>query len=311
MKALSAAEEETLNRAIESIAPMDIDSATEVLKEIRQIMDNAGVTFFLRHGTCLGAIRDNAFIPWDDDLDLGSVIGLHGLTEKAVHSVVAILRENGYLARIDRLDHCLHVVLVKSSVRTEWRCYKIFGDSIYQYPAVQTPVSLFTNLKETEFVGEKLCVPNPPEEYLRLKYGEDWMTPKKSGDFETDVMALMPEGRAPGRAGSLKQAFARYVSGWNVSGLRVLDQDGKPVAGAEVVVAGLGSYRTNKRGYARLYIPQPDDYALVVRFNDHEEVLYAESMRSGEAYVYRPDSQLTSGRYGVLALEKDLSERRP
>ena len=303
MKTLSPTDEEILNKAVATNEPMDIGVATEVLREIRQIMYNAGVAFFLRQGTCLGAIRENAIIPWDDDLDLGSVMGLHGLTEKSVEPVVAAFREKGYVTRIEHLDHCLHVLMVKSSIRIEWRCYRIFGDSIYQYPAVRTPVRLFTDLKEIEFIGERYYVPNPPEEYLRLKYGEDWMTPKQSGSYEADVIALIREGRAPGRAGRLKQAFARYISGRNVSRLRVLDSNGGPVTGAEVVVVGLGTYRANKRGYVRLYIPQPDDYALVVRFNNHEEVLYLERIGSGETYVYRPDSEVTSGRYGVLSLE--------
>jgi len=305
---LSAEEEEMLNNVIGSVEPMDIDSATKVLKEIKKIMDNAGVTFFLRQGTCLGAIRDGALIPWDDDIDLGSVIGLHGLVEKSVEPVVATLRESGYITRTEFLDHCLHVVMVKSSIRIEWRCYRVFGDSIYQYPAVKTPVSLFTNLKEIHLVGEELKVPNPPEEYLRLKYGEDWMTPKQSGSFESDVIDLITEGRVPGRAGRLKQIFARYITGRNVSQLRVFDQNGKPVTKAEVVVIGLGSYRTDKRGYARLYIPQSDDYALIVRFNDHEELLYMERIEPGETYTYRSDSQMTSGRYGVLVLEKERPE---
>ena len=78
-----------------------------------------------------------------------------------------------------------------------------------------------------------------------------------------------------------------------------------------MAVVGLGSYRTNRRGYARLYLPRSDDYALVVRFRDHEEVLYMETIGPGETYVYRQDSQASSGRYGVLALEKGSPERRP
>lgn len=303
MRPLSASEEQKLNKAMASVDPMDIDSATRVLMEMKQVLDDAGVRFFLRQGTCLGAIRDNALIPWDDDLDLGSVIGLNGLTEERTETVATTLRENGYIVKLDHQDHGLQMVLVKSTIRVEWRCFRVFGDSVYQYPAVRTPVRLFTDLKEIEFLGERFYVPNPPEEYLRLKYGEDWMTPKQSGSYEADVLALISDERAQGRAGRLKQAFARYISGRGVGRLRVLDEDGDPVSGAEVVVAGLGSYRTNRRGYARLYIPQSDDYALVIRFRDHEELLYMERVTPGETCVYRPDSEVTSGRYGVLALE--------
>jgi len=297
---LSTEEEEMWNKVIDSVEPMDINSATEVLKEITKIMDDAGVTFFLRQGTCLGAIRDGAIIPWDDDIDLGSVIGLHGLVEESIETIASTFRQNGFITKVTRQDLCLQVVLVKLYIRIEWLCYKVFGDSIYQYPAVKTPVSLFTNLKKIQFIGEELKVPNPPDEYLRLKYGEDWKIPKQSGSYERDVMDLTTKERAPGRAGWLKQVLARYITGQNVSQLGVFDHNGNPVLGAEVAVVGVGSYRTNKRGYTRLYIPESDDYALIVRFDNHEELLYMERIVPGQTYTYRMDSQITSGRYGVL-----------
>ncbi len=303
MRPLSACEEEELSRAIASVEPMDVSNASKVLLEMKQVLDDAGVRFFLRQGTCLGAIRDKALIPWDDDLDLGSVIGLHGLTEEMVETVAGNLRDKGYVVKLEHQDHGLQMVLVKSSIRVEWRCFRVFGDSVYQYPAVRTPVRLFTDPKEIDFLETGFCVPKPPEEYLRLKYGEEWRVPKKSGAYEGDILALITDKRAKGRAGSLKQAFARYISGRGVARLRVLDQHGSPIAGAEVVVAGLGSYRTNRRGQARLYIPQSDDYALVIRFRNHEELLYMERVSPGTNYVYRADPEVTVGRYGVLVSE--------
>jgi hypothetical protein len=148
-------------------------------------------------------------------------------------------------------------------------------------------------------------VPNPPEEYLRFKYGVEWRVPKKTG-FEKDVVDLIPQGPAPGRAGRLRQFLTKHLLPWWTSRLRVLDLEGKPVAGAEVLVASLGSSRTNGQGYARFYVPFYDFYALVVRFADHEEVLYEERLSPGKTYVYRPDAQSTSGRYLLLTQESTL-----
>ena len=52
--------------------PMDIQKGEKSILEIKELMDELDVIFFLRHGTCLGAVRDGQLIPWDDDIDIGS-----------------------------------------------------------------------------------------------------------------------------------------------------------------------------------------------------------------------------------------------
>jgi len=298
----NAADEATLEMSIETHQPIDVTTAIRVLREAKQIMDQLGVTFFLRQGTCLGAIRDNGFIPWDDDLDLGSVIGLHGLTEKSIDRVAAAFRDNGFIVKVERLGQCIFVPLLKSSVLIEWLCFWIIDHSIFHHPGLHIPVKMFANLKEIDFIGEKFHVPNPPEEYLRLKYGAEWVVPKKTG-YEKDVMDMIPEGSALGRAGRLKQFIIKHVLSWRATRIRVLDLAGRPVAGAEVVVAGLSRSRTNSQGCVKFYIPCNDYYALIVRFANHKEILYVEKMSPGETYLYRPDIRLTSGRIFALTLE--------
>ena len=310
MTANDGASEEALERSLYEWIPADPTVAKMVLIEAKQILDKQGVVFFLCEGTCLGAIRDHGFIPWDDDLDLGSVIGLHGFTENSIDRVVAAFRENGFFAKIEHHDQYIYVPMIKSAVRVDWMCYRILDDSIFHYPGVRLPVRLFTSLKEIEFLEEKFNVPNPPEEYLRLKYGDEWVTPKKTG-FEKDVLDLIPEAPLPGRAGRLKQFLIKHFMPWRTCRLRVLNHEGEPVAGADVVVASLGRSRTNRQGYASIYLPYEDFYALVVRFDEHEEVLYEERITPGKTFVYRPDPQVTSGRYFVLSLERDLREPRP
>ena len=298
----NGADEAALERTFSDSRPIDVPTAEEMLREAKQIMDRLEVVFFIRQGTCLGAIRENKLISWDDDLDLGSVLGLNGLTEASIDRVVAAFRENGYFAKVDANDHYITVAVVKSSIRMDWECFRIIDENIFHYPGIQFPIRLFTELKEIEFIGEKFLVPNPPEEYLRIKYGPSWMTPKRL-EWVNDVVQMIPEAPISGRAGKLRQLLTREILRWRAGRLRVLDDSGNPVAGADVVVAGLSRSKTNKQGYARFYLPRDDCYALVVRYDDHKEVLYEEKMTPGATYVYRPDPSSASRRLSVLSRE--------
>ena len=63
--------------------PMNIQEGERLLLEIKKIMDGLNVVFFLRHGTCLGAVRDGQLIEWDDDIDIGSILGMNELDEQS------------------------------------------------------------------------------------------------------------------------------------------------------------------------------------------------------------------------------------
>lgn len=41
-------------------------------KEIKEVLDQHSIPFWLEDGTLLGAVRDGRMIPWDHDIDLGS-----------------------------------------------------------------------------------------------------------------------------------------------------------------------------------------------------------------------------------------------
>lgn len=43
------------------------------LAAVSELLRRHGIAFFLDMGTLLGAVRDGAFIPWDNDIDLGVV----------------------------------------------------------------------------------------------------------------------------------------------------------------------------------------------------------------------------------------------
>ena len=282
-----------------TIPPMDISDAEQLLREAKQIFDAQGVAFFLRQGTCLGAVRDQALIPWDDDLDLGSIIGLHGFTEDAIEPTVEAFRANECYVEVLPEGLYTSVKIMKYRIRIDWQCYRVVKGTIAHYPGVPFPVDLFTELEEVDFNGGKYSVPSPPEDYLRYKYGPNWVTPKQAG-YEKDVLDNMPQGSVPGRAGWLKQFLAVQFSPRHTAGLLVLDADENPVSNAKVLIAGMSQTRTNRKGYARFYLPGPDEYALAITANGREEVLYEEAIAPGKSYVYRPDASQSAGRYFVL-----------
>lgn len=288
--------------------PMDMTTAEALLKEAKQILDQLGIAFFLRHGTCLGAVRDQAFIPWDDDLDLGSVIGLHGLTRELVEEAAVEFRKHGYSAEVIDSDLHMSVDLKKSGTQMDWTCYHIIDDSIYQWPVVKIPVSLHENLKEIEFLGTTFMVPNPPEEYFRLKYGPDWMTPKQAGGFEQEVLDLMEEGADSDSAetSEILRLSDTQDSDKHTGSLKVVGFDGETVSGAEVTLAattvltGLDKAKTNDEGYVYFNLPEEACYVVAVQLGDRKEILYQEELEPGVEYLYRPDSEHSSSRVNAL-----------
>ncbi len=300
---LSDAENAALMEELErAIPPMDVRNGEKLLLEAKDVLDEHGIVFFLRQGTCLGAVRDQALIPWDDDLDLGSIIDMHGFSEDMIGPAVESLRAKGCYVEVQHDGLYTAVKIFKYRIRIDWQCYRVVKGTIAHYPGVPFPVSLFEELQGVEFLGTTFQVPNPPDDYLQYKYGPDWRTPKQVG-YEKDVLEAMPKGIVPGRPGRLRQFLAVWFAPGKTARLLVLDEQDEPVSGAGVLVAGLNQTKTNRKGAARFYLPGPDNYAVAVTVNGHEEVLYEESMTPGGSYVYRPDPEQSEGRYFVLTEE--------
>jgi len=274
--------------------PMDHEIAETNLKQFKQILDQLGIVFMLFSGSCLGAIRDGTFVPWDDDIDVLSIMGLNGLTEERLSTVVNILGNNGFFVKEFKGRDTRSLSMIKDYVRIGWDVDTIIGNKLKIYPGISMPATLFTDPKEMEFLGEKFLVPNPPQEYLRLKYGAEWTIPKRAGEYEKDVVAQVPDAELTGQ----------------ISKVRILDHRGEPVLGAEIAVVGGSRSYTDQLGYAEIILPRPDFYALTINYPGHQQVLYMEQIEPKMTYVYRaqvdnvPSEEI--GTLGnVLTLEED------
>jgi len=286
------ADEAAYLKTTESPAPLDPALAAERLREVKRIFDDQGIIFWLGSGTCLGCIRENGFIPWDDEIDTASVIGMHGLSEETIYRIADVFTKAGFYSRIRSNPRYMAVAFVKDGLRTDWTCHRIIDGGAIEFPGVKLPLNLFAQPTEIEFIGQNFLVPNPPEEYLRLKYGPDWRTPKGPG-FEADVVMQVGDSDNLSRGRKLQRALSMGVFPRPNSSVKVFDRDGQSVSGAEVRVTGLGRFKTDKYGVARFYIPNEATYAIVIRYNGYEEILYLEWLIPSNNYIYRPGPIVT------------------
>jgi hypothetical protein len=223
-------------------------------------------------------------------------------------------RESGYYVQAQRSDSLVYSTLLKNSIRIDLLFLWVIDEQIYHWPGIWFPVSLFKQLKEINFMGGNFLVPNPPEEYLRIKYGPNWQTPNQLG-YGKDVVDNISEEPAVGFREKLKRLIMGYLYPKKAAMLRVLDQNGRPVHRAEVRIVGLGRFLTDRQGYTKLYLQKNgysssipsigmgETFAMVIRYGDHEEVLYEEVLSPSGSYVYKPDSAHPAGRIFVLSQE--------
>lgn len=154
---------------------IDKEIAIKELSIIKKVFDNFEINFFLTHGTCLGAIRDNNFIQHDSDIDLGA---LKKDLDKII-SAVEILREEHHF-KVTKLSlNDESIALIKENVIIDISLYQTNGKKWQSNKSkiFSIPQKHLDSFSQISFIMLNLNVPNKVEEYLIFQYGKDWKTP--------------------------------------------------------------------------------------------------------------------------------------
>jgi glycerol-3-phosphate cytidylyltransferase len=210
---------------LRTYAEISTQTRKNVFTSAAKILDLMGVKWWLEAGTCLGAIREKNFIGHDPDIDVGvwtdNVRGVaDDLIERMRRDNFTVAHEFEYQGELFELS------FVKADVKIDvffffernglaW--HGAFGpeneNGTGEYnvflPHVFT-LSLFKDLREIDFVGLRVKVPNPPEQYLTERYGPNWQAPDKAYRYWTDCRAVARKFMNP-------EAATVYIGGvWDV-----------------------------------------------------------------------------------------------
>lgn len=174
-------------------------NAIAILHLVCQHLNTFNITYYVDAGTLLGIYRDNALIPWDDDLDLAISSSHLKLTIESIEDLFPQLEELtgkswlltqhiaaqdfGAVKKGDIRALKLHPKDNDSTlpmmdffvkyIEGEWMDYTLSSRGF------RMPSEHILQLDTVTFAGQTINVPSKIELYLERHYGE-WRTPKKN-----------------------------------------------------------------------------------------------------------------------------------
>lgn len=163
----------------------------QVINDLQSLFNQYRANIFFDMGTLLGFVREGKLLDHDLDIDIGIVVEneemksnfkefliKNGCTIKAQYYINEIgIVEETYIRNRIAFDVCYYTNRKDKSV-----CFLMYRRpgkeySLNVYEVVELHSSQITGIEKKYVYNIEVSIPNNPEEYLKNRYGNDWMTP--------------------------------------------------------------------------------------------------------------------------------------
>jgi phosphorylcholine metabolism protein LicD len=161
-----------------------------MLADVNNIFRDNGLHFWIDYGSLLGIVRHRKIIPWDKDVDFGifakDLDHLASLQPKLKEKGYDFIKTGGcdyfgneavlpriYFSKTNRL-YC-DIYLWEYTPDGQF-CHMIahpFSDGSFHL----CPKHFYENIQSYKLLGINFMVPDKREEYLALRYGDNWRIP--------------------------------------------------------------------------------------------------------------------------------------
>jgi len=164
------------------------------LSDMKKILDTYKQEFFLTCGTLLGQFRNNKFIEYDEDIDLGifyNKFNKNILKHIKASNKFSLIRQLGKLSNSyevtfqhlktnTNIDIFIHYPICDHYYYTA-SFYDICDNKKEGFCKWKYPIR---GLTQITFYGKNYLIPGNTKEYLEFSYGSNFMTPKKFNYYE-------------------------------------------------------------------------------------------------------------------------------
>ena len=169
-------------RHIYNIEPLNKEICTTNLILFKQTCDTCQIPFWLSEGTALGMRRNQDFIDWDDDVDIGIPIRYLPQFKKCA---VPLLKQQGFLFG-NKLQNGTFWNLFRNNekIDIDFTGYNNQCMSVYNKPC-EFIIDTLSPFQYVLFKNNWFAIPS--DKYFETIYGPEWHIPthKKSSNYYT------------------------------------------------------------------------------------------------------------------------------